>query len=93
MRRGWVVAEPDPDAEWWTTTDVAAYVGVRVATISTYRNRGQMPAAEMVLGRTPAWHPATIIGWQAGRPRPGVGGRPVPAAGAGAADEDGGAVD
>jgi hypothetical protein len=81
------VAEPDPDAEWWTTTDVAAYVGVRVATISSYRMRGQMPAPDMVLGRTQAWHPATIIEWHSGRPRPGVGGRPAPQSGADTSDD------
>lgn len=46
---------PDPAAEWWTTTDVALYLGVRVATVSTHRKRGQMPEPDMVLGRTPAW--------------------------------------
>jgi predicted DNA-binding transcriptional regulator AlpA len=73
-----VTRHPDPAAEWWTTTDVAAYLGVRVATVSTYRKRGQMPAPDMTLGRTHAWRPARIIEWHASRPRPGVGGRPVP---------------
>jgi hypothetical protein len=68
---------PDPDAEWWTTSDVAAYLGVRVATVSTYRNRGQMPAPDMRLGPTQAWRPKRIIEWHESRPRPGVGGRPV----------------
>jgi len=44
-------ASPDPNAEWWTTTDVVAYLGVRLATVSTYRKRGQMPAPDMTLGR------------------------------------------
>ena len=74
---------PDPDAEWWTTSDVAAYLGVRVATISSYRRREQMPAPDMRLGRTQAWRPAGIIAWHARRPRPGVGGRPVPSSTAG----------
>jgi len=63
----------DSAAEWWTTTDVATYLGVRVATVSSYRRRQQMPAPDMKLGRTQAWRPATIINW---RPRPRVGGRP-----------------
>jgi predicted DNA-binding transcriptional regulator AlpA len=71
-----VMTAPDPDAEWWTTSDVAAYLGVQVATVSGYRNRGQMPEPDMTLGRTPAWRPASIIEWHASRPRPGVGGRP-----------------
>jgi len=74
------VTEPDPDAEWWTTSDVAAYIGVRVATVVTYRKREQMPAPDMTVGRTHMWKPKRIIDWQAGRPRPGVGGR-QPAAG------------
>jgi hypothetical protein len=67
---------PDPNAEWWTTSDVAAYINVRVGTVSTYRRRGQMPEADQVIGRTPMWRPRRIITWHEGRPRPGVGGRP-----------------
>lgn len=59
---------PDPDAEWWTTSDVATYLGVRLSTVSTYRMRGQMPAPERKLGRTQLWHPATITAWAANRP-------------------------
>lgn len=70
------VTTPDPQAEWWTTTDVAAYIGVQVATVVTYRKREQMPAPDMTVGRTHMWRPARIIEWHAGRPRPGVGGRP-----------------
>jgi predicted DNA-binding transcriptional regulator AlpA len=75
MDNGFVTASPDPDSEWWTTSDVALYLGVQVATVSGYRNRGQMPEPDMTLGRTQAWKPATIIAWHASRPRPGVGGR------------------
>ncbi len=70
-------AKPDPSAEWWTTSDVAAYLGLRVATVSSYRARGQMPQPDMTLGRTHVWRPSKIIDWHKGRPRPGVGGRPV----------------
>ena len=66
---------PDPEAEWWTTTDVAAYLGVRVGTVSTYRKRGQMPAPDLTVGRTHMWRPSRIIQWHHNRPRPGVGGR------------------
>jgi len=37
---------PDAGSEWWTTSDVAAYLGVRVATVTNYRKRGQMPAPD-----------------------------------------------
>jgi hypothetical protein len=36
-------ATPDSSAEWWTTSEVAAYLGLRVATVSSYRLRHQMP--------------------------------------------------
>jgi hypothetical protein len=29
--------QPDPTSEWWTTSDVAAYLGLAVATVSAYR--------------------------------------------------------
>lgn len=69
-------SEPDRTAQWWTTTDVAGYLGVRVGTVSSYRQRGQMPAPDATFGRTHVWQPARIIEWHQGRPRPGVGGRP-----------------
>jgi hypothetical protein len=61
-------ATPSPDAEWWTTSDVAAYLGVRPATVSTYRMRGQMPPPDKKLGRTQLWRPQTITAWRDRRP-------------------------
>lgn len=69
---------PDPQAQWWTTKDVATYLGLRIGTVSSYRQRGQMPEADETIGRLHVWRPTTIIEWHASRPRPGVGGRPVP---------------
>lgn len=66
--------EPDPNAEWWLTSDVAAYLGVAVSTVSTYKARGQMPEPDQTIGRTPVWRPARIIEWH--ETRPGHGGRP-----------------
>jgi aminoglycoside phosphotransferase (APT) family kinase protein len=66
---------PDPSAEWWTTSDVAAYLGLQVATVSSYRLRGQMPEPDLTIGRTHVWRPSRIIAWHRERPRPGVGGR------------------
>jgi 8-oxo-dGTP pyrophosphatase MutT (NUDIX family) len=71
-----VETSPDRSAEWWNTSDVASFLGVKVGTVSSYRLRGQMPAAEMTVGRTQLWRPSTITAWHEGRPRPGVGGRP-----------------
>jgi 8-oxo-dGTP pyrophosphatase MutT (NUDIX family) len=61
----------DLSAEWWTTSDVAEYLGVVLGTVSSYRRRGQMPAPDKTLGRTRLWRPATIVDWHSGRPRVG----------------------
>ncbi|RQX07557.1 hypothetical protein DLJ58_21235 [Micromonospora arida] len=73
-----VGAGPDTTAEWWTTSDVAAYLGVKVATVSNYRKRGQMPEPDATVGRTHMWRPIRVVTWHENRPRPGVGGRPSP---------------
>ena len=70
-----VSTTPDPTSEWWTTSEVAAYLGLNVATVSAYRARGQMPEPDMTVGRTHVWHPETIITWHEARKRVGVGGR------------------
>src|SRR3954471_942604 len=70
----------DAGAEWWTTTEVADYLGVRVGTISSYRQRGQMPAPDRTLGRTHLWRPSTIVQWQQRRPRIGGAGKDQPGA-------------
>jgi ABC-type dipeptide/oligopeptide/nickel transport system permease component len=69
------VDKPDPQAEWWTTSDVAAYLGVQASTVSNYRKRDQMPAPDTTIGRTHVWRPSRIVEWHGSRPRPGVGGR------------------
>jgi len=51
------------DAEWWGTTDVAEYLGLKPATISSYRGRGQMPEQDMMVSGIPMWRPATIRAW------------------------------
>ncbi|MFI7541099.1 divalent cation tolerance protein CutA [Actinoplanes sp. NPDC049599] len=61
------MTKPDPDAEWWTTSDVAEYLGVVIGTVSSYRNRGQMPEPTKTIGRTHLWSPSTIIAWNEGR--------------------------
>jgi hypothetical protein len=74
---GPVTMGPDVGAEWWTTSDVAAYLGVKVATVTNYRKRGQMPESDSTVGRTHMWRPNRIVSWHEQRPRPGVGGRPT----------------
>lgn len=48
----------------WTTADVAAYLDVKESTVRGYAARGQMPAPDGRLGRTPWWRPATIKTWR-----------------------------
>ncbi|GAA3250925.1 hypothetical protein GCM10010532_097870 [Dactylosporangium siamense] len=62
--------------DWWTTEDVLAYLRSAGAPISrvtwaAYVSRGQAPAADRMFGRSPAWRPAAVRGWQATRPRRG----------------------
>lgn len=67
-----------PDAEWWTFEDIAAYLGITVATARRYRmpdrGKGSLPKEDRMFGRTPAWRPATIITWNEEQ-RPGAGAR------------------
>jgi len=62
------VAEPLP-TDWWTTSDVASFLGVTPSTIRAYVARGQMPSADRRIGREPVWRPATIRKWDRQRPR------------------------
>src|SRR3954454_10098293 len=76
----------DTSAEWWTTTEVADFLGVRVGTVSSYRQRGQMPPPDRTLGRTHLWRPSTIVQWQQRRPRVGEAGVDARPAETGAGD-------
>ena len=40
-----IMAEPLP-RDWWTTSDVAIFLGIAPSTIRAYVARGQMPAAD-----------------------------------------------
>lgn len=70
---------PDPSAEWWFTDDVAAYLGIKRATVwrMLYPRpaRGQMqpdlPEPDQRFGHTVAWRPQTIVNFT----RPGRGHR------------------
>ncbi|WP_258039616.1 AlpA family transcriptional regulator [Streptomyces sp. SM1] len=56
----------DPAADYWTIADVADHWGVSAQTIRSYRSRGrgELPPADRMFGRSPAWRPATILGFQ-----------------------------
>jgi hypothetical protein len=63
--------KPDPNADYWTLQDIAAYWGVEYESVRRYRNRpGKLPPQDETFGRSPVWRPATVIGWQ--RPRQGA---------------------
>ena len=63
-----IMAEPLP-SDWWTTSDVATFLGIAPSTIRAYGARGQMPTADRRIGREPVWRPETIRQWQCQRPR------------------------
>lgn len=59
------VEDVDPKTdEWWTTADVARYLGLQIGTVSSYRMRGQMPLPERRIGRTWVWRPKAIVEWR-----------------------------
>lgn len=57
-----------PD-DWWTTQDVATFLGVTPSTVRAYMVREQMPPPDRRIGRTMVWKPPTIRDWHAARPR------------------------
>jgi|SRR3954453_4005020 hypothetical protein len=70
----WVKVEQlENEAEWWTTADIASYLGVQPATVSNYRRHAQMPAPDGKVEGTYVWRPSRILEW---RPRPRTGRRP-----------------
>jgi predicted DNA-binding transcriptional regulator AlpA len=61
-----------PD-DWWSTDDVAAFLGVGASTIRAYVTRRQMPQPDRYIGRTRLWRPQTIREWHSSRPRKAEG--------------------
>lgn len=57
-----------PD-DWWTTEDVATFLGVTTSTIRAYIARRQMPEPDRRIGRMMLWKPASIRAWHETRPR------------------------
>jgi predicted DNA-binding transcriptional regulator AlpA len=62
------VSEPLPE-DWWTTSDVARFLGISSSTVRAYAAREQMPKADRRIGREPVWRPDTIREWHEQRPR------------------------
>lgn len=59
-----------PD-DWWTTDDVATFLGVTTSTVRAYLARQQMPAPDRRIGRMTLWMPSTIRDWNRDRPSEG----------------------
>jgi hypothetical protein len=53
----------------WSYREIAAHIGVKPATVKSYRRQGILPPPDLVdgLGR-PCWWPATIHAWVKRRP-------------------------
>lgn len=62
--------------EQLTVPEVAARLGLAVATVRAYRAQKRLPAPDGMVGRTPWWRPETIDEWQAARPGRGRAGIP-----------------
>ena len=56
----------------WSVAEVAAHLDIKPRTVTAYTTRGQMPAPDGYVGRTPWWWETTITTWQAKRPGAGV---------------------
>jgi predicted DNA-binding transcriptional regulator AlpA len=59
----------DLPSDWWSTADVASYLGVSESTIRSYVARQQMPKPDRRIGSVGVWRPATIRKWHEQRPR------------------------
>jgi hypothetical protein len=46
-----------------TVTDIAVMFRRAVGTVESWRLAGDMPEPDIVLGRTPGWHRATLVAW------------------------------
>lgn len=62
--------------EQLTVPEVAARLGLAVATVRAYRAQKRLPAPDGRVGRTPWWWATTIDVWQANRPGRGRAGIP-----------------
>ena len=60
--------EAELPEDWWTTDDVATFLGVTTSTVRAYLAREQMPAPDRRIGRMTLWTPNTIRDWNGDRP-------------------------
>jgi Helix-turn-helix domain len=57
--------------DWWTTSEVARFLGIAESTVRAYAARHKMPEPDAYVGATKLWRQQTIIEWAANRPRKG----------------------
>ncbi len=48
----------------WLTEDVAEYLGVKLETVQSYRQKGKMPPPDMSIGYVHGWQVTTIRTWR-----------------------------
>lgn len=70
MRKELVGGTEGLPADWWTSADCAAALGISYSTWTSYVSRGQAPPAKRKFGRSRVWRPQAVLDW---RRRSGAG--------------------
>jgi predicted DNA-binding transcriptional regulator AlpA len=60
-----------PLGEYWTTREVAKFLGIAESTVRACAARHKMPDPDAYVGATKLWRQKTIKEWAASRPRKG----------------------
>jgi excisionase family DNA binding protein len=60
-----------PLGDYWTTREVAKFLGIGESTVRAYVTRHKMPEPDAYVGATKLWRQQTIKEWAARRPRKG----------------------
>jgi predicted DNA-binding transcriptional regulator AlpA len=55
--------------DWWTTKEVAQFLGIEEVTVRAYVTRHKMPQPDAYVGSTKLWQQQTIKEWARNRPR------------------------
>ena len=57
----------DEFGQYMNSADIAAHLGVRLATVHTWKSRRRMPPPDRMFSRTPLWHVDTVRGFVAAK--------------------------
>lgn len=64
----WGMLESDtPDDPYLEIRDLAEHLGVKVPSVRRYISRGDLPAPDHRVGRSPLWRKSTITAWESTR--------------------------